>query len=348
MTDMDDSTIATLPIHVDGEPPVGDPVVIPDTDLEVGVAGVILPDSVAAAAARLDDVTDDDVRVRAERLVDLLAARLDNEVGVDVDGVFGRAASRPPLMRSYRVDTIGEFQIRADGDGRTVEAYAVPWDEPAEVVDVEGHYMEVFRRGAFGRQLSLTGVRGVSVFYNHGLDMYARPSDRFAVPIGAPLEIREDGRGLFTATRYARTALGDEILQLVRDGAIAAQSIQFTRTPAGRGTRRTRRGHESGLDLVERTSVRLIEYGPTPAPVYAGASVVGFRAHQIAQQIATFDDTERERLAQILRGSPDSPPHVGGDDDDPPTVSAHAAERNRIELEHERVRRIHAYHTRKP
>jgi hypothetical protein len=35
------------------------------------------------------------------------------------------------------------------GDGRTVEAYATPFDSPAEIKDQHGHYLEKIHPGAF-------------------------------------------------------------------------------------------------------------------------------------------------------------------------------------------------------
>lgn len=315
-------TVDLSSLEVVAEVPAGDtPVFLPGTTLEIGRDGRV---GVRALVEALDDPAAVDADPAAVEALWQLAELADPELG-DPPASVGRAAHRDPSLRAFRTDTLAEFQIRADGEGRTVEAYAVPWDEPAEVVDVEGHYFEVFRRGAFSRQLARSGTQGVTVLYNHGLNMYARPSDRFSVPIGTPREIREDGRGLFTATRYASTELGDEILQLVRDGALTGQSVQFIRSPGGRGTRRTKGGHSTtGLDLVERHDVRLIEYGPTPRPVYAGAAVVGLRARQLAEQIALCDTAERARLIEILTAS--SPASAAGDTPDPVAASAVAAE----------------------
>jgi hypothetical protein len=56
---------------------------------------------------------------------------------------------------------------------------------------------------------------------------------------------------------------------------------------------------------IERLDVRLIEYGPTPMPVFAGAEVVGVRAHQLAEQILALPDPERRTLADLLQaGTP--------------------------------------------
>ena len=219
-------------------------------------------------------------------------------------------------LRSYQTDVLAEFKIRADGDGRTVEAYAVPFGEAAEVIDQEGHYFEEFKKGAFGRQLaSSRGFAGIPVFYNHGMDPTPsrRPSERWSTPIGVPVEVREDDVGLFTATRFAGTDNGDEVLQLVRDGALSRYSIQFMRTPAGGGSKRIRGGGPRGLDLVQRLDVRLIEYGPTPLPVYDGAGITGMRAKAVLDIIHELDPDERDTLSELLRAGSD-PASVADDD----------------------------------
>jgi HK97 family phage prohead protease len=313
-TQIEDLPIAGEDVSSDVD---AEPIYFDGTEIKIGSAGKIVPDALRSAVPLIDQIDDLELRAKTEQSAERLFARLEAELGAEIPDPFGRSSVREPALRSFETVTLAEFQIRSDGDGRTVDAYAVPFDQPAEVVDAEGHYWEVFRKGAFARQLA-RGIAGITVLYNHGLDLFRRPSERFSVPIGRPVEIREDGNGVFTSTRYAATPLGDEILQLVREGAITGQSIQFVRTPRGRGSRRTKNGHDSGLDLVERYDVRMVEYGPTPVPVYSGASVVGVRASQIAEHLSKFSDTEREELVKLLRagsGDPVSPDPTPADSD---------------------------------
>ena len=319
----------------------GEPVTLPDTEIIVGYDDEIsaqLVRSIAADTDRFANIDDDQIRIRSQVILDGLVQRLES-VGDPVDGPYARAATQTPALRSFRTSTLAEFQVRNDGEGRTVEAYAVPFDEETEVVDADGHYFEVFRKGAFGRQLKRSGGSDVRVLYNHGLDLFMRPAERFAVPIGTPKEIREDGPGLFTVTRYAKTPLADEILELVREGAIRGQSIQFQRTPAGRGWKRHRNAHQkTGLDVIERLDVNLIEYGPTPFEHYAGAKIVGVRARQMAEQLAHFSDDEREELARLLRttGPSDGPTPLV-----PDSASAAETTRELTGLRHEQLVRRH-------
>lgn len=271
----------------------------------------------------------------------------DNEIDtiVETDEEELRAVERAPSLRTYLTAELAEFQIRSGGDGRTVEAYAVPFGEAAEVLDAEGHYFEEFQKGAFGRQLARSGIAGITVLYNHGRDLLMRPSERFAIPIGKPLELREDGPGLFTTTRYASTPLGDEILQLVDEGVLTHQSVQFVRTPTGKGTRRIRGGHRAtGLDLVIRHDVRLVEYGPTPIPVYRGpgAQVVGVRATQLAAQIHELSDEDRQELSDLIRADRTHSPVEGDDQDEhEPEEPAPDVGFALPALRHEQLKRIH-------
>ena len=57
------------------------------------------------------------------------------------------------------------------------------------------------------------------------MTIHGTPSERGSVPIGVPVEIRPETRGLLTRTRYQETPFADEILENIRSGAITAQSF---------------------------------------------------------------------------------------------------------------------------
>src|SRR4030042_1917213 len=97
----------------------------------------------------------------------------------------------PPFERTFPLDTI---EITRSGDGRTVEAYAAVFDQPAEVHDRLGHYLEVISRSAFDKTLVERGptdaIRGQSF---RGRIYQSTPTDR------APR--RRPGEALPTITR---------------------------------------------------------------------------------------------------------------------------------------------------
>lgn len=208
------------------------------------------------------------------------------------------------FMRSFALQ---DLAVRSGGDGRTVEAYAAVFDLPAEIKDGQGNYIEVIDRAAFNRTINNNAQR-VGVFYNHGMNLYGTPSDRGSVPIGTPLEIRADDKGLLTVTRFNQTDLADEVLEAIKTGGIAGYSFtgRLIRSdpkgpPRGGFGRDLRSGQ---LPTVRRHELGLAEYGPTPMPAYNQASIVGVRA------------ALREELRALLSPTPDGDPDDSVDTSD--------------------------------
>lgn len=242
--------------------------------------------------------------------------------GIDAADDSGRSDFGPsPYVRSFPLEDIS---IRAGGDGRTVDAYATVFDTPVPIHDQDGDYIEVIDRRAFDRILQKVAPSGsrsswrVGVFYNHGMTLHGTPSDMNSMPIGVPLEIKADGHGLFTRTRYSKGPEVDRILEAIKDGSLSAYSFsgRFDRSdplvPRG-GFRSDRNGN---LRTVRRTESTLREYGPTPFPAYQQAEIVGVRAERISEQL--------DRITELLRsGAPlDSPLPSGAPEwDSPPEDS---------------------------
>jgi HK97 family phage prohead protease len=206
--------------------------------------------------------------------------------GIDVAGSgSGAPASRAEFMRLYPLEDMHIIRSADGGDGRTVEAFAAVFGEPAEIQDHEGHYVEVIDPTAFNRAIDhASRARGgfpgsVKVLWNHGRDLSGNPSDRFSMPIGVPVEIRAEARGLLTRTRYAETPLADEVLENIRAGSITSQSftgrIMRSTPQLRRGEKYRPRGEE--LTTVHRTELGLREYGPVLYPAYSGAEILGVR-----------------------------------------------------------------------
>ncbi|MGE5827154.1 MAG: HK97 family phage prohead protease [Micromonosporaceae bacterium] len=228
------------------------------------------------------------------------------------------------ILRYDRMWPLDDILIRSGGDGRTVEAYAAVFDTPSEIKDQHGHYMEVIARTAFNRAIS-HGIGRINVFYHHGMTLHGTPSDLGSVPIGSPVDIRPDGRGLRTVTRFNRSALADSVLEAIRNDDIKGYSFRgrvFQSDPAR--TPRPRPG--SPLPTVTRTELGLAEYGPTPTPAYADAGILAVRsAAAVAAQIVSLPADERAELVRIIAAStPHDPetetatPDVGPGTEDSP------------------------------
>ncbi len=210
---------------------------------------------------------------------------------------------RPTFHRSYALDNIEIVSRAKGGDGRTVEAYAAVFDQPAEVKDQHGHYMEVIHRSAFNR--TLNSGRPPLVLYNHGLTLDGAVDSLAQVPIGTALDVKADERGLLTVTRYNKSALADSVLASIENGDIKAQSFRgavYGSDPRGRVPRVSRGG---ALPTVTRTELGLSDYGPTPVPYYTGALITAVRSmSDVAAQLAELDDDARAELIRALQATP--------------------------------------------
>jgi phage head maturation protease len=303
--------------------------------------GTLNRNAVHNAAARLNQVqAPAEKKTAAARALVRLYGELDEEPPDSLRQMAGQSSSRdgqllagPHLyVRSFPLEDI---RIRSGGDGRTVEAYAAVFDTPAEIHDQDGHYTEVNDRVMFNRAISDAAPAGsrtgwrVRVFYNHARTIYGTPSERGSMPIGTPLEIKADTRGLLTVTRYHRTALADEALELIREGAIDGYSFQgmYLRSSAtdtaGRPITRIPRGGfrpdpAGKLVTVRRMESTLKEYGPTPFPAYVEAGVVGMRAEAAALLLSGLAPGERAQLAELIRDGapPDAPAEEADSSDD--------------------------------
>lgn len=213
--------------------------------------------------------------------------------------------------RSYALDDI---QISRSGDGRTVEAYAAIFDSPYEVRDTHGHYFEKIDRSAFNRTLNGAGKQAICV-YNHGMTLHGTPDGMASLPLGSPLEIKPDGRGLLTVTRYNKGPWADSVLESIKNGDIKAQSFRgqiFRSSPMGPVPRR--RGGDP-LPTVTRHELGLADYGPTPTAVNDDAAIVAVRsAADVIDAIGYLDADEREELLRSL-GIDDSTPDLTEDED---------------------------------
>lgn len=176
------------------------------------------------------------------------------------------------LMTGVLVRTFGDV---ASGDGRTLFGVAVPFGQVAEVNDGFGPYRETFTRGAFARSIAERGHR-VKLAVNH--DLHRR------LPVGRVTRLFEDSDGLRFEARVSETQAGDEVLELVRDGALDGVSINFEPL-------RERRRPDG---VIERTEVKLgRELSVTPVPVYPGALIAGVRSE------SSWADAARRRLSLI-------------------------------------------------
>lgn len=100
-------------------------------------------------------------------------------------------------------------EFKADTGKRTIEGYA-------SVFDVLDRGRDIVRPGAFAESIKSRKNR-IPLLWQHDP----------IKPIGAPLELFEDSRGLYFKDRIAKTRLGDETLELVSAGVVDGVSIGY-------------------------------------------------------------------------------------------------------------------------
>ncbi|WP_075303135.1 MULTISPECIES: HK97 family phage prohead protease [unclassified Pseudonocardia] len=187
-----------------------------------------------------------------------------------------------------------ELEIRGagqGGDGRTIVGIAVPYGR-AQVIDES--LTEQFARGAFNRQLAAANrVRFARGHLASGGGV-----------IGRTLELRDDPAGLIGVFRVSATPLGEETLELVRDGALTDLSIGF----------RPRQNRRLSDGTVERVTADLREVAVVCEGAYgAAASVTAVRSverEQVEREQVEREQVERSRrvLAEVLARAPRLPP----------------------------------------
>jgi HK97 family phage prohead protease len=200
-----------------------------------------------------------------------------------------------------RAVALDDIRIRSGGTGRTVEAYAAIFDEPAEIMDSDGHYYEVNDPASFNRSIQHHDGH-FPVIYNHGMTLAGTPSDRGSVPIGVSKEVRVDKRGVFTVAEYGTGPLADEVLEQIRMGSVKAQSYggRFLRSDPRTPRGGFRAGVDGNLRTVRRLEIKMREFGPTPFPAFAGAAITGVRAQQVLGALLTAPAERRIALLEQL------------------------------------------------
>jgi HK97 family phage prohead protease len=152
------------------------------------------------------------------------------------------------------------LQLRDDGDGRTLVGPLVPWGIEARVLDRGRLVVEMFQRGA----LTGTDPSRVPLTATH-------PRDAGTLPIGVTVELEERDDAAWGAWRVSRTALGDEVVELARDGVPLGLSVGFAELPGGSRWSPDRK-------RVTRTRAQLDHVAVVRVPAYAGAGVAALRA----------------------------------------------------------------------
>jgi HK97 family phage prohead protease len=158
------------------------------------------------------------------------------------------------------------FEIRAtDTEKREVSGVAVPFNE---TIDIGGGWSERFDKGA----IDLTS--DVKLFRDH------------KEIIGRVTEMEESEEGLLIRAKISETTLGNETLNLVKDGAIRSFSVGFIPVI-----------DEKENKTIVRKKVDLKEVSLVAFPAYENASVTEVR--EVKEEIMTENTDYSAEIAEV-------------------------------------------------
>jgi hypothetical protein len=151
------------------------------------------------------------------------------------------------------------------------------------------------------------------------------------MPCAVTENIRAESRGVITRSRYLDTALGNEVLEMWRSGAITSQSFTgaiIRSSPELKPGEKYRPRHGQ-LPRVQRLELGLREYGGTPFPAY-DTELVGVRMSPLGTWTAADDDELEEIDDEAL--PPDGEAATGGPPElHPSRLNAHRLWHNRLD-----------------
>ena len=197
-------------------------------------------------------------------------------------------------IERHPVDAPRDDLIRANLDparvaveGRTMVGYPIVFDTWTEIHSWEGDFKERIAPSALTKTLRESRNK-IKVLFNHGMD--PQIGDK---PLGRPDVMRADAEGLYTEVPLSETSYNDDLLALMRDGAVDGQSFRFS------VVKEEWDRPKKGLPERTITELRLFEFGPVTFPAYQ-ATTVGIRSRRDFAEWRGIDDTKRAEIARVL------------------------------------------------
>ena len=167
----------------------------------------------------------------------------------------------PPLKTETRMFTVAPS---ADTDERLIAGWACRFGQLDQIDDGFDSFMERWMRGAFARSIAERGHK-VRALWSH---------DHRRFPIGTIVGLEERAEGLWIEIKIPDTPTGDELLALVRSGAIDGFSVGFK----PRHVVTNGKDAASGLRIHEVHEAGLIEVSLVSFPALDGARVLESRS----------------------------------------------------------------------
>jgi len=176
-----------------------------------------------------------------------------------------------------------------DPDERTFEGFASAYGN----VDSDN---DVIEYGAFSKSIKEGfPANKIKVLWQHKPDM----------PIGKPLEMREDAGGLWTKSKISKTTAGNDAIELLRDNVIDRLSVGFS-IPGGKSS-------IDGQGIRHIYEGKLFEYSLVTWPANDQAIITGVKTLKEMRELAEGSLSAKARkelldelssITALLKGEP--------------------------------------------
>ena len=224
-----------------------------------------------------------------------------------LDAAKKKVESRGDIMdleiRSYYVPT--DLQVRAVEDTEGIfEGYAIVWDS------VDSHGTR-FRKGCCTKTLKERGDR-VKILDNHEIN----------IPIGKPLELREDDVGLFVRGELlSGVQAADEMRIKIEKEVIDTLSVGF----------KTIQDRPAGGSIRDITEIKLYELSPVTFASNEAAAILGIRSEDFTKpDNEPFEiDADTDTDTNVDTRGADAGGDVHGDGTNPPEGNIDAGTEHR-------------------
>jgi HK97 family phage prohead protease len=187
-------------------------------------------------------------------------------------------------FKSVKFDT-----AMIDPDERTFEGYAAAYGNTDSDNDI-------IEQGAFAKSIKEGfPTKSIKVLWQHDTKQ----------PIGLPVDMREDSKGLWVKSRISKTAKGDEALELMRDGVINRLSVGFS-IPGGKS-------QIDGQGIRHIYEGKLFEYSLVTWPANDQAIITGVKTLKEMRELAEGNLSAKARkelldelssITALLKGEP--------------------------------------------
>lgn len=179
------------------------------------------------------------------------------------------------MVKQYNTKSFTANNIQVDSNSRIISGYAAAFNN----IDSDG---DLIVKGAFSKSLNENGVESLKprIFHLYQHDV--------TQVLGRPIILKEDDYGLYFETKIANTQLGNDVLNLYKEGVLNEHSIGF------KTIKSTNRGNYNEIQ-----EVKLFEFSSVTFGANAATPFLGFKSQ--------FEDTESitqqfDKVEKMLKG----------------------------------------------